>query len=237
MIAGARAPRRPAGVDRHDQPARDVARRSATCARREAIWAVFGDRTPRGSRSAPPSRMTGHLMGAAGAVEAIATICPSTTRPSPATLNYRDPDPEIDLDIVHGATRPDARSATRSPTTSASAATTAPSSSSATTATDPRRRSGDRTIADRRHRRRTASQEAARAAQPGSRPPRRRDRPRRRHADRQRLRDVLANLRAGVTGVAPITSFDAVRPSRCRSRPRSRASTRQRRWTPRWPAG
>ena len=30
---------------------------------------------------------------------------PSITRCAPATLNYRDPDPEIDLDVVHGSSR------------------------------------------------------------------------------------------------------------------------------------
>ena len=48
-------------------------RRWATCARREAIWAVFGDRTPEIAISATKS-LTGHLMGAAGAVEGVFTV-------------------------------------------------------------------------------------------------------------------------------------------------------------------
>ncbi|MBA3797077.1 MAG: beta-ketoacyl-ACP synthase II [Chloroflexi bacterium] len=71
----------------------------------QGIWAVFGERTPEIAISATKS-MTGHLMGASGAFEAIATILSLYNQCVPATINYRDPDPEIDLDIVHGASRP-----------------------------------------------------------------------------------------------------------------------------------
>ena len=50
--------------------------------------------------------MTGHLMGAAGAVEGVFTVLSVFHQMAPATLNYREPDPEIDLDVVHGASRP-----------------------------------------------------------------------------------------------------------------------------------
>ena len=71
----------------------------------QAIHAVFGDHTPNVAISATKS-LTGHLMGAAGAFEAVATVLSVYHQCAPGTLNYRDPDPEIDLDIVHGGSRP-----------------------------------------------------------------------------------------------------------------------------------
>lgn len=44
--------------------------------------------------------MTGHLLGAAGAIEAIITARALQDGFIPATINYRTPDPECDLDIV-----------------------------------------------------------------------------------------------------------------------------------------
>ena len=48
----------------------------------------------------------GHLLGAAGAVEAVATIETLRTRIIPPTLGYEVPDPELDLDYVPGEARP-----------------------------------------------------------------------------------------------------------------------------------
>jgi 3-oxoacyl-[acyl-carrier-protein] synthase II len=48
----------------------------------------------------------GHLLGAAGAVEAVATIETLATRIIPPTLGYEVPDPELDLDYVPGEARP-----------------------------------------------------------------------------------------------------------------------------------
>ena len=70
----------------------------------QALWSVFGDHTPKVAISATKS-MTGHLMGAAGAVEGIFTVLSVHHQVAPATLNYRDPDPEINLDVVHGSSR------------------------------------------------------------------------------------------------------------------------------------
>jgi 3-oxoacyl-[acyl-carrier-protein] synthase II len=42
----------------------------------------------------------GHLMGAAGAVEAIATLLALRARVAPPTLNYEEPDPKLDLDYA-----------------------------------------------------------------------------------------------------------------------------------------
>jgi 3-oxoacyl-[acyl-carrier-protein] synthase II len=48
----------------------------------------------------------GHLLGAAGAVEAVATVETLRTRIIPPTLGYEVPDPELDLDYVPGESRP-----------------------------------------------------------------------------------------------------------------------------------
>jgi 3-oxoacyl-[acyl-carrier-protein] synthase II len=44
--------------------------------------------------------MIGHLIGAAGAVELIATVLAMQNALIPATINYRTKDPECDLDYV-----------------------------------------------------------------------------------------------------------------------------------------
>ncbi len=65
----------------------------------EAILAVFGAHTPKIAISATKS-MTGHLMGGAGAFEAFATVKSIAEQCVPATINYRDADPECDLWVV-----------------------------------------------------------------------------------------------------------------------------------------
>jgi 3-oxoacyl-[acyl-carrier-protein] synthase II len=62
----------------------------------EAIWTVFGGHTPDIAISATKS-MTGHMMGAAGAFEAFATVMSVAEQCAPGTLNFRDADPECDL--------------------------------------------------------------------------------------------------------------------------------------------
>jgi 3-oxoacyl-[acyl-carrier-protein] synthase II len=48
----------------------------------------------------------GHLLGAAGAVEAVATVETLSSGVIPPTLGYEVPDPELDLDYVPGEARP-----------------------------------------------------------------------------------------------------------------------------------
>jgi 3-oxoacyl-[acyl-carrier-protein] synthase II len=48
----------------------------------------------------------GHLLGAAGAVEAVATVKTLETRVIPPTVGYEVPDPDCDLDYVPGEARP-----------------------------------------------------------------------------------------------------------------------------------
>jgi 3-oxoacyl-[acyl-carrier-protein] synthase II len=69
----------------------------------EAIWAVFGDRSARDQHSLAISgtkSMTGHMMGAAGAFEAFATVMSVDQQCVPPTINYRDYDPDCDLWVV-----------------------------------------------------------------------------------------------------------------------------------------
>jgi 3-oxoacyl-[acyl-carrier-protein] synthase II len=69
----------------------------------EAIWAVFGDRSAGARRSLAISgtkSMTGHMMGAAGAFEAFATVMSVAEQTIPGTLNYLEPDPACDLWVV-----------------------------------------------------------------------------------------------------------------------------------------
>jgi 3-oxoacyl-[acyl-carrier-protein] synthase II len=70
----------------------------------QAIWATFGEHTPKVAISATKS-LTGHLMGASGAFEGVATVLSVFHQCAPATANYRDPDPEVNLDVVKGGSR------------------------------------------------------------------------------------------------------------------------------------
>jgi 3-oxoacyl-[acyl-carrier-protein] synthase II len=70
-----------------------------------AIKTVFGDQAYKIPISSTKS-MTGHLLGASGAVEAI--ICVHTLREHllPPTINYETPDPDCDLDYIPNTYRP-----------------------------------------------------------------------------------------------------------------------------------
>jgi 3-oxoacyl-[acyl-carrier-protein] synthase II len=69
-----------------------------------AIRALFGDHTERLSVSATKS-MTGHLLGAAGAVEAFFCVRALQTGILPPTINLDQPDPECELDHVANKAR------------------------------------------------------------------------------------------------------------------------------------
>ena len=69
-----------------------------------AIKAVFGDHAYKLAVSSTKS-MTGHMLGAAGAVEAIFSALALRDGFIPATINYQVPDPECDLDVTPGKGR------------------------------------------------------------------------------------------------------------------------------------
>lgn len=64
-----------------------------------AVKAVFGPHAYHLAMSSTKS-MTGHMLGAAGAVEAIFTALSLHDGYMPATVHYQIPDPECDLDVV-----------------------------------------------------------------------------------------------------------------------------------------
>ena len=69
-----------------------------------AIRRAFGDDADGMPVSATKS-MTGHLLGAAGALEGVLTVLAIRDRLAPATVNVDDLDPEIKLDVVRGEAR------------------------------------------------------------------------------------------------------------------------------------
>ncbi len=69
-----------------------------------AIKKVFGDRAYKIPVNSTKS-MTGHLLGAAGAVEAVATILCMKEGFIHPTINYSTPDPDCDLDYVPNTAR------------------------------------------------------------------------------------------------------------------------------------
>ena len=70
-----------------------------------AIKSVFGDHAYKLMVSSTKS-MTGHLLGAAGGIEAVFTLLAMSRGSVPPTINHVEPDPECDLDYVPNQARP-----------------------------------------------------------------------------------------------------------------------------------
>ncbi|WP_413365006.1 beta-ketoacyl-ACP synthase II [Lysinibacillus sp. 3P01SB] len=70
----------------------------------QAVKSVFGEHAYKLAMSSTKS-MTGHLLGAAGGVEAIFTVLALKEGILPPTINLQEPDPECDLDYVPNEAR------------------------------------------------------------------------------------------------------------------------------------
>jgi 3-oxoacyl-[acyl-carrier-protein] synthase II len=71
----------------------------------QAIKRVFGEQAARIAVSSTKS-MTGHTLGAAGAIESVYTVLAIKHGLIPPTINYETPDPQCDLDYVPNTARP-----------------------------------------------------------------------------------------------------------------------------------
>ncbi|HZC12606.1 MAG TPA: beta-ketoacyl-ACP synthase II, partial [Thermoleophilaceae bacterium] len=71
-----------------------------------AIKATFGHELAAEVPVSSTKSAIGHLLGAAGAVEAIAMLLALRDRIAPPTLNYEEPDEGLDLDYVPNEARP-----------------------------------------------------------------------------------------------------------------------------------
>jgi 3-oxoacyl-[acyl-carrier-protein] synthase II len=71
-----------------------------------ALKRALGEEAARKIPISSTKSAIGHLLGAAGAVEAVATVKTLATRVIPPTLGYEVPDPDCDLDYVPGEARP-----------------------------------------------------------------------------------------------------------------------------------
>ena len=70
-----------------------------------AIKKALGEERARKALISSTKSMTGHLLGAAGAVVAVASVMALSTGIIPPTVGYQNPDPDCDLDYVPNVKR------------------------------------------------------------------------------------------------------------------------------------
>jgi 3-oxoacyl-[acyl-carrier-protein] synthase II len=71
----------------------------------QAVKRVFGDWAKKGLCISSTKSMTGHLLGAAGGIEAVFSALALHSGVLPPTINVDDQDPECDLDVIPNAAR------------------------------------------------------------------------------------------------------------------------------------
>jgi 3-oxoacyl-[acyl-carrier-protein] synthase II len=71
----------------------------------QAINKVFGEHARKGLLVSSTKSMTGHLLGAAGGLEAVVTVMALSRGVLPPTINVEDQDPECQLDVIPNQAR------------------------------------------------------------------------------------------------------------------------------------
>ena len=71
----------------------------------KAIKLAFGDHVRNGLMVSSTKSMTGHMLGAAGGIELIASVMAIKDGIVPPTINIEEQDPECDLDVVPNVAR------------------------------------------------------------------------------------------------------------------------------------
>ena len=66
----------------------------------KALKLALGEETARKAHISSTKSMTGHMLGAAGGIEAIATVLALQNGVIPPTIGYAEPDPDCDLDYT-----------------------------------------------------------------------------------------------------------------------------------------
>jgi 3-oxoacyl-[acyl-carrier-protein] synthase II len=71
----------------------------------QAVKKVFGDHARKALAISSTKSMTGHLLGAAGGIEAVFSVLALTRGVLPPTINVEEQDPECDIDVVPNVAR------------------------------------------------------------------------------------------------------------------------------------